>query len=262
MSIAVSQTGGLAKSIAQLFVNSVLDSQKNESLTNFRIYLESSAIKGASHMELTNINCLNNFKPFHTQNNIFLYRYNGITFLMPLDTTQYFDETSLVTFINNAFTSAGQNVVMALSPTTRKYTFTTPGGTTFQAYGHFDISSTVPNRANLKMGFTGYEQPIANGSTVSADIPPSIAPTCFYVGLNLMFSGVQPSNLNLQNLSIRVPLNGEYGSYLSYIPSTDTIYELEIPIIDNVQFQIYDDFFLNPDDFCESAISFEFHFSN
>lgn len=262
-----SNTGGLATSIATLFMNSVLDSQKGENLTNFKVYLETGAIRGAKHMEITNITFNNWIKPFHSENNAFIYLYNGTLFIMGIDTSIYYaTPTDLVNELNSNFVSAGQNVTVAYVPTTGKLTFTTPGGTTFQGIGHFNTGYAQANRANLKLGFINQFQPIANGSTVSADIPVRIQNHCIYIGTNLLFSGVQPSNLNLSNLTFQVPLsNGSpvaFGDPISFTPSTDAIFDLQTPIIDAIQFTIYDENFLNPSDLMESVVNLEIHFSN
>lgn len=263
MALFASNTGGLATSVATLFVNSVIDSQQGESLTNFKCYLETGAIRGAKHMEITAVNLQNWIKPFHSLNNNFVYRYNGTLFALGLDTSIYYSvPADIVTELNNNFVSAGQNVVVAYNTQTNLLTFTTPGGTTFQAVGHFDTSVTIANRANLKLGFINSVQPVANGSTVSADIPLRILNNCIHIGTNLLFSGVQPSNLNLSNLTFKVPINVGLGDPINFVPSTDQIFDLQTPVIDAIQFQIYDENFLNPNDLIQSSIGIEVHFTN
>jgi hypothetical protein len=263
MALFQSNTGGLAQSVATLFINSLIDSQRGDTLTNFKVYLETGAIRGAKHMEITAVNLQNWIKPFHSLNNNFIYLYNGTLFSMGIDTSIYYSTPAdVVAQLNLQFTNALQNVVVAYSATTNKLTFTTPGGTTFQGIGHFDTTFQIFNRANLKLGFINYVQPVANGSTVSADIPLRILNNCIHIGTNLLFSGVQPSNLNLSNLTFKVPINVGLGQPINFVPSTDQIFDLQTPVIDQIQFQIYDENFLNPEDLMETGLGIEVHFTN
>lgn len=262
MAIVTTNTGALSTSVAQLFINSLLDGQEGQSLTNFTCYLETSAIRGAKHMEFLNITLANWVKPFHSENNRFLYLYNGSPFVMGIDTSQYYTPTTLVAELNANFVASAQNVTVVQNPLTGRLDFTTPGGTTFQAVGHFDYSLySTPNRANLKLGFTTKIQPIANGSTISAQIPLRVQNSCIYIASNLNFDGVQPSNLDKRNLSIRVPLYGNYGDIVSFVPSQDQIFKLDIGIVETIQFQIFDENFLNPNDLMESQTNMEIHFT-
>jgi len=263
MALFQSNTGGLATSIATLFVNSLIDSQQGDTLTNFKVYLETGAIRGAKHMEITAVNLQNWIKPFHSLNNNFVYFYNGGLFSLGIDTSIYYTlPADIVAQLNLQFTAAGQNVVVAYNNQTNKLTFTTPGGTTFQAVGHFSTQVQIANRANLKLGFINNLQPVANGSTVQADIPLRILNNCIHIGTNLLFSGVQPSNLNLSNLTFKVPINVGLGDPINFVPSTDQIFDLQTPVIDQIQFQIYDENFLNPEDLMETGLGIEVHFTN
>lgn len=260
--IPVSSTGGLASSIAQLFINPSLDGQQGEGLSLFRVYLESSAIKGAKHIELTNV-CFQNFiYPFHSQNNNFVYFYQGSYYSIAIPVGVFYDETSLVSALNAGFTALGQFVTVGFSTTTQKLTFTTPVGVLFRGVGHFDGSNTqITNRANLKLGFYSNTQQTANGSTVSPDTCLRIPQSCIYLGTSQTFSGISPSNLQYPNLFCRIPLDKPIGQIVNYVPSTDQIFELQQPTIDSITFQIFDEQFLQPNDMVATPVQLEFHYS-
>lgn len=260
--VPVSNTGGLASSIAQLFINPQLDSQVGEGLSLYRVYLESSAIKGAKHIELTEVCFQNLVYPFHELNSNFVYLYNGVVSQIVIPNGRFYDEAGLVAVLNAGFTAQGQFVVVAFDTNTRKLTFTTPSGQLFRGIGHFDISTTqIANRANLKLGFYSNDQSTANGSSVSPDLCLRIPQSCVYLGTSLSFSGISPSNLQYSNIFCRIPLNGAVGDIISYVPSTDQIFELQQPTIDSITFQIFDEQFLQPSNMLMAPLQLEFHFS-
>ena len=262
MSTAILGKNPVTDSVAQLLVNPLLDGQQGQTLTNFTIYLETLGIKGASHVEITNAVLANYVKPFHSLNQNIVYNYNGIYFATPINTAPYYQNPAdLITAINTAINAVAPTVTFSLNPTTLRLNITEVGGNQFRMVGHFSGETNLPNRCNLKLGFIGYEQPTASNSTVSADIPLRIRPECIYVGTNLSFDAVQPSNFNLRNLLFRIPLTDTVGEIINFVPSTDQIFKLQLPVIESVTFSIYDDNFLNPNDLMEAPCQLEMHFA-
>lgn len=261
--LTTSGNGGILKSVAQLIVNSLNDGQSYETLTNFTVYLDrSTGIRGAKHVEITNISFSNYVKQFHSLKNNFAFLYNGAPSFITLDTTQYYDSTTIITELNAKFTAGAFTITASLDPNTKKLVFTETGGNTVQFLGGFADSYTIANRCNAKLGYYSGGAAFAS-SAQQAQIPLRLNAECIYLGSSLTGDSVSPTQPTIKNVMVKIPLyTYNPGELVSYIPSADLVYDLKSTSIDSIRFNVYDEDLLLTNDVMQSPMYIEMHFSD
>jgi hypothetical protein len=258
-----SATNGILKSVAQLVVNSLNDGQAYEDLTNFTVYLDNATgIRGAKHVEISNISFSNFVKQFHSLKNNFAFLYNGAPSFITLDTTKYYDLSGLIVELNNKFTTGGFTVNATYDTPTKKLFFQETGGNTIQFLGGFVDGYAINNRCNNKLGY--YKQGAAfSSSSQAAELPLRLNAECIYLGSSISADSVSPSQSNIRNILLKIPLYSfNVGDLVSYIPSSDLIYDLKATSIESIRFNIYDEDLLLTNDLMNSPMYLEMHFSD
>jgi hypothetical protein len=261
--LALGGGGSILKSVAQLVVNSLNDGQAYENLTNFTVYLEqSTGIRGAKHVEITNISFSNYVKQFHSLKNKFAFLYNGSPSSITIDDGVYYDVSGIVSEMNTKFTAGGFTIQVAYDTNSKKLQFTEGGGNTVQFLGGFADAYAISNRCNAKLGYYSGGAPFAS-SAQFAQLPLRLNPECIYLGSSLSSDAVSPTQPTIKNVMVKIPLyTYTIGDLISYIPSADLVYDLKTTSIDSIRFNIYDEDLLLTNDVMQSPMFIEMHFSD
>jgi hypothetical protein len=257
----------LTSIVSTLHVNSLLDGQTYDNLTQWNVFLNSFPINGAKHMELINFQIANYVKQFHSLKTNFVFIYNGIASSISIDTGSYYDSSSIITELNNKFTAGGFAITASYITASQRLSFAVGGvGVSVRFLGQFEPDTlgnfTIINRCNAKLGFINSNNSvITSGNSGLANIPMRLNQECIYLSTTLTFTSVIPSRTDLRNVLVRIPLVGNIGDVVSFTPSQDSIFDLQLPSITEVRFAILDEDYLQPNDLVEAPCQIEIHFT-
>jgi hypothetical protein len=253
---------GILKSRGQLIVNSLTDGQVYNTLSNFSVFITTgNGIRNAKHLEITNISFINYVAQFHTLKNKLAFIYNGNPVSITIDQNKYYTPTTLITDINALFVAGGYSITVAQDPATLKLVFTETGGNTVQILGQFADGNPIVNRCNAKLGYVNAGIPFAS-SAQSAEFPLRVNAECIYLGTTLSNDSVSPSSPTITNVLVKIPLYGNAGDQVIFIPSSDLMFNNFQRQIDQVTFNFYDEDLLSPSDLMRSPAYIEIHFSD
>lgn len=257
----------LTSIVSTLHVNSLLDGQTYDNLTQWNVFLNSFPINGAKHMELINFQITNYVKQFHSLKTNLAFIYNGVASSIAINTNNYYDTTSIITELNNKFTAGGFAITASYVPLTQRLSFAVGGvGVSVRFLGQFEADTagtfTIINRCNAKLGFINNNNAvITSGNSGIANIPVRLNQECIYLSTTLSFTSVIPSRTDLRNILVRIPLVGNIGDVVAFTPSQDSIFDLQLPTITEIRFAILDEDYLQPNDLVESPCEIELHFT-
>jgi hypothetical protein len=261
--VRVSNNTGILKSVAQLVINSLNDGQTYDTLSTFTCYLPSGqGIRNARHLEIPNISFMNYIKQFHSLKNKFCFLYNGAPSSVEIDGSIFYTISNFPTFMNALFVAGGFSITCGYDPDRLCLTFTETAGNSVVILGQFgDAFPSLSNRCNAKLGYIN-PGPSFTSSTQRAPLPLRLNQEAIYIGTSLSNDSVSPSNKNINDVLLKIPLYLPPGSLITYTPSTDLIFDVVKSSIDQVYFTIYDEDLLQVSDLMGSPIFIEMHFSD
>lgn len=185
----------------------------------------------------------NVYNNINKSNNLFSYTYNNDFYTIEIDHGRY-DVDQFRTFINQAFSDNGHNIVCSYDKNTFKLSFKSA----FPMY----IINTKPYPTTCsaligvnKNGDNEFNFPVNFGSPAYTIKMPSMIDFSGTKYIFIVMGGMTVSNLNstgnLDNTLVRIPVNCNRGSMIFYRPSEVVHYIVERQNLHSLEFFIKDD---------------------